>query len=173
MIELKRLSKTYRQGSQVLPVLRGIDLVIGRGEAEDADPVALESRIRTLLSTRHRFAASALGALFVYNSLAEYQKFSALFTGITLFTTVVGVGTLFAGLVGVGNIMLIAVRERTREIGIRKAVGATPSSILAMILQEALLLTAASGYVGLIAGIDAIELLRWSGFKTDYFRVRR
>jgi putative ABC transport system permease protein len=138
--------------------------------AEDADPAALESRVRDLLSARHRFAASDRGALYVYNSLEEYKKFSALFTGVALFTAVVGVGTLFAGLVGVGNIMLIAVRERTREIGVRKAVGATPGSILAMILQEALLLTAVSGYVGLICGLGAIESLRRSGFKADYFR---
>lgn len=167
--EVRRIYIPYSAYQRSFGQGRDIDLITFT-VAKDADQVTLEPRVRSLLSTRHRFAAPDLGALFVYNSLEEYRKFGALFTGITLFNTVVGIGTLFAGLVGVGNIMLIAVRERIREIGVRKAVGATPGSILAMILQEALLLTAASGYAGLIAGIGVIELLRWSGVKAADFR---
>ncbi|HEY7206405.1 MAG TPA: ABC transporter permease [Methylomirabilota bacterium] len=137
---------------------------------ESTDPLALEARVRAVLSTRHRFEASDRAAITVWNNLEEYKKFRALFTGISVFVTLVGVATLFAGLVGVGNIMLIAVRERTREIGLRKAVGATSRTILVMILSEALVITTVSGYVGLVLGVGAIDLLRRSGLRAEYFR---
>jgi len=127
-------------------------------------------RVRGLLAERHRFAPMDRGALDIYNSLEDYKKFQALFFGVHVFVSVVGIGALFAGLVGVTNVMFISVKERTREIGIRKALGATPGSILAMILQESLALTFLSGYLGVIAGIGVVELLRAFGMETDYFR---
>jgi putative ABC transport system permease protein len=78
--------------------------------------------------------------------------------GISALTWVVGVLTLCAGAIGVSNIMMIAVTERTREIGIRKAVGATPLSIVLQIVTEAVVLTSLSGYLGLFAGVAALEL---------------
>jgi putative ABC transport system permease protein len=123
-----------------------------------------------VLSSPHRFDASDRAAVSVWNNLVEYKKFRAVFTGVSVFVTLVGVGTLFAGLVGVGNIMLIAVRERTREIGLRKAVGATSRTILVMILHEALLITTVAGYAGLVVGVGAIELLPRSGLRAEYFR---
>ena len=76
-----------------------------------------------------------------------------LFRGIRTFVWFIGLGTILAGVVGVSNIMLISVQERTREIGVRKAVGAPPASIIAMVLQEALAITLVSGYLGLCAGV--------------------
>jgi putative ABC transport system permease protein len=136
----------------------------------DTDGVALESQIRATLAARHRFEASDRAALSIFNNLEEYKKFRAVFNGISVFGAIVGVGTLFAGLVGVGNIMLITVRERTREIGLRKAVGATSRAILVMILHESLVITIASGFAGLVSGIGVIAIVRRSGLRAEYFR---
>lgn len=129
-----------------------------------------EDRIRVLLAERHRFSPSDRGAVDIWNVIEDYQKFQALFWGIHVFVIIVGMGTLFAGLVGVTNVMFIAVRERTREIGIRKALGATPATILSMILQEACMLTLVSGYLGLVAGVAVVDLVRSLGIETEYFR---
>ena len=100
----------------------------------------------------------------------EYDKVQGLFTGINVFSWLVAIGTIFAGAVGVGNIMLIVVKERTREIGLRKALGATPASIVAMIMQESLFITVIAGYSGLVVGALLIGSIaqcargeRWQG----------
>ena len=79
------------------------------------------------------------------------------FTGISGFSWFVAIGTIIAGMVGVANIMLIIVKERTREIGIRKSVGARPTSIVSMIVLEALVISGVAGYLGLVSGVLLIE----------------
>ena len=106
--------------------------------------------------------------LNIQNSLEQAQKIYQLTDIIQAFFWFVGILTIIAGVVGVGNIMLIVVKERTKEIGIRKALGATPYSIIAMILHEAVFITLISGFIGLIFG-----LLLWAGIgpfiESDFF----
>lgn len=83
----------------------------------------------------------------------------SIFNGISLFVLIIGIFTLIAGVVGVSNIMLVTVKERTREIGIRKAIGAPPAHILFSIILESILITAIFGYVGMMAGIGITELV--------------
>ena len=106
----------------------------------------------------------------VGNNLEQFTRLTQVFRWISVFVWVVGVGTLLAGIIGIGNIMLISVAERTKEIGIRKALGATPGSIIRMVLGEAVTLTAASGYLGLVAGVGLVELVAKKLPDAPFFR---
>lgn len=133
-----------------------------------------EDYIRRLLSERHSVSPDDVAAIRIHNSMEDYLKFNNLFRNIQLFVWGVGILTVAAGIVGVGNIMTISVRERTKEIGIRKAIGATPLSIISMIMKESVLITMVSGYFGLVCGIGLLELFNYgvSNFNTDmgFFR---
>lgn len=114
-----------------------------------------ERSYRARLNLHHRAAPDDDGALWIVNRFTQALKME---TGIELLHTalwVVGIFTLLSGVVGVGNIMLITVKERTREFGIRKAIGATPASILRLIIVESVVVTTLFGYVGMICGIVA------------------
>lgn len=130
------------------------------GNASLAESLRIEKRVRALLAERHNFDPEDKRALRMWNNLERFDDIATIILMIQLFVWVVGGLTILAGIVGVSNIMLIAVKERTREIGIRKALGAPPRSILSMITQEALVLTGVSGYLGLVAGVGFVELAR-------------
>lgn len=115
--------------------------------------------LQRILKQRHTVAPQDTSAINVFNTLTEVKRFFDLITMIKLFFWVVGVCTIIAGVVGVSNIMLIIVKERTREIGIRKAIGAQPWSIIIMILHEAIFVTAIAGFTGLILGAGLLELV--------------
>jgi len=118
-----------------------------------------EEKALALLKSRHKVAPDDLRAFGHFNLEEEYDKVQALFTGIRILVWLVGSGTLAAGAIGVSNIMLIIVRERTKEIGIRRAVGAKPAAVVSQIVLEALILTAVAGYIGMVAGIALIEVV--------------
>jgi putative ABC transport system permease protein len=118
-----------------------------------------ESDVKAYLAQINKVAPDDKGVFGSFNLQDEHDKVQGLFTGIEAFSWIVAIGTIFAGAVGVGNIMLIVVKERTREIGLRKALGATPASIVAMIMQESLFLTAVAGYGGLVVGAALLELV--------------
>jgi putative ABC transport system permease protein len=114
--------------------------------------------IRGQLAEAHRFAVEDQRAIFINNINKEMQRFLDLMAGVRGFIWLIGIGTLLAGVVGVSNILMISVHERTREIGIRKALGATPGQIVALIVQEAVLITSLAGYLGLLVGLGLLEL---------------
>ena len=119
----------------------------------------VEEEVRTLLKQRHHINPDDVRALGGFNREKEFRKVATLFNAIRTMSWFVGLLTLFAGALGVSNIMMIAVAERTREIGIRKAVGATPLTIVAQIVSEATVLTGLAGYLGLVAGVGVLELV--------------
>lgn len=134
-----------------------------------ADSKRMEDEIRKDIAERHVFDEKDKNAMFIWNAVEEFKQFQDLFAAIRLFIWIIGVGTIVAGIVGVSNIMMISVKERTREIGIRKSLGATPRSIVNMIMQEALLITGLSGYIGLVLGIGTLELIN-PYLRSEFFR---
>lgn len=121
------------------------------------DGIKLEEDILTLLKQRHKIAPEDVRAIGVSNKARDAQEINAMFTGLNMFIWMVGIGTLLAGIVGVSNIMIITVKERTREIGIRKALGAKPGSIIGSLLFESVMVTGIAGYGGLVLGVALLE----------------
>lgn len=119
---------------------------------EEYKVAKIEDKLKTILKSRHHVHPDDIEAIGGFNLQKLFSQIQGLFLGIKLFLWFVGIGTLIAGIVGVSNIMLIIVKERTKEIGIRKALGATPGSIVNMILTESIFITALSGYLGLAIG---------------------
>jgi putative ABC transport system permease protein len=116
-----------------------------------------EDEVKKYLAQRKKVSPEDRGVFGSFNLQAEFDKVQSLFVGMKVFSWVVAIGTIFAGAMGVGNIMLIVVKERSREIGLRKALGATPAAIVAMIMQESLFITAIAGYSGLVVGALCLE----------------
>jgi putative ABC transport system permease protein len=119
----------------------------------------MEKHLRKSFAARHKFDPEDKRAMWINNNMEGYQRTMALFAGIRIFVWIIGAFTIIAGIVGVSNIMIIVVRERTREIGIRKALGASPKSIIALILLESVLITSVAGYMGLVGGVVLLEIL--------------
>ena len=111
--------------------------------------------LKDLLKSRNTVEPTDDSGVGVYNSVEEGKKFYDLNLYIRLFFWWVGICTIIAGVVGVSNIMLIIVKERTKEIGIRKALGASPFSIISMILHESIFITTIAGFVGLLASLSS------------------
>jgi putative ABC transport system permease protein len=129
------------------------------GNANAKQATAISDQVVAQLAAAHQFSPDDKQAIRVFNNVEGFERFQQFFLVISIFVVVIGCGTLAAGVVGVSNIMMIAVKERTREIGIRKALGATPMAIIAMIVQEAIFLTSIAGLLGLSAGVVALELI--------------
>ncbi len=134
----------------------------------------VEERVLELLAQRHRVHPEDRRAFGHWNTEEEFRQLQGLFGGIRVLIWIVGVGTLAAGVIGVSNIMLIVVKERTKEIGLRRAIGATPMSIITQILLESVALTALSGYLGLLAGVVVVEgsriAMQTAGVNADMFQ---
>ena len=132
-----------------------------------------EEVIKNVLRKRHKISPDDRQALGSFNVEEEFKETQGLFTGISAFSWLVAIGTILAGMIGVGNIMLIIVKERTKEIGVRKSIGAKPWSIISMIVQEAMVISGTSGYVGLVLGVALIEGISYAmknfGIESEFF----
>jgi putative ABC transport system permease protein len=134
------------------------------------ETVVLAESIRKNLAKTHLFDVKDRRAVFIQNNSENYQEVLDIITGMKLFILIIGAGTIVAGMVGVSNIMTIVVKERTKEIGVRKALGATPLSIIMMVLQESVFVTSIAGYFGLLTGIALLEFVsRIPALQHDFF----
>jgi putative ABC transport system permease protein len=171
-----------RNSERVLMPRTTFESVFGGGDRIDSiwvrpspgvDAFELERKIVAMVKRRHNVATEDIRGVTSFNMAEPAKRIHRLFIGINVFIWFVGLGTLMAGIVGISNIMFITVRERTREIGIRKALGATPLKIVSTLLLESTLVTAIAGYVGLVCGVALLEVvaygLRSAGAKMPYF----
>jgi putative ABC transport system permease protein len=117
----------------------------------------VEKEVKRVLNERHKIHPDDPEGIGSFNWAEEFGKIQMVFLAIEAFAWIASILTLLAGVLGVSNILLIAVKERTKEIGIRKALGATPGVVVRMILQESVVLTAVAGYFGLVAGVALLE----------------
>lgn len=139
--------------------IHNLALTINASTLEESQ--AIEEQIRTALGKQHKFDPKDEGAIGLYNKLENYIQTMKIFQAIKIFIWIIGIGTLIAGIVGVSNIMLIVVKERTKEIGIRKAIGASPSSVIGLILLESIMITTIAGYIGLVLGTGLMEMINY------------
>ncbi|NLU40255.1 MAG: ABC transporter permease [Bacteroidales bacterium] len=119
----------------------------------------VEDKVIASLKERHAIAPIDVQAVGHINLEKQFKMFSTLFIGIQVLTWIVGIGTLLAGVIGVSNIMLVIIKERTQEIGVMRAIGATPRKVISQIIMESTFLTTLAGYLGLVSGIFILEIL--------------
>jgi putative ABC transport system permease protein len=171
-----------QNSERVLMPLTTMQKIYGGGEITDniwvrpeqgVDGFELEKKVLAVLKRRHDVSPEDNRGVASFNMAEPMKRVSGLFIGIDVFIWFVGLGTLTAGIVGISNIMIITVKERTREIGIRKALGATPFHIVSTLLLESTLVTGVAGYMGLVFGVGLLELMafgmRSTGAKMPYF----
>lgn len=126
--------------------------------AKPGYPASLvEEEVKNIIKSAHEIAPSDVKAMGSFNMEQVFTIFQLLFSGVSWVIWFVGMGALFSGIIGISNIMLVTVRERTREIGIRRALGAKPITIIGQILSESFVLTAISGFLGMFVAIVALS----------------
>lgn len=121
--------------------------------------IAFSEKIEEDFKERFKVAPNDQSAIRVRSFAEDMKETMVILGGIYVIIFVIGIGTLISGVIGIGNIMTFSIKERTKELGIRKALGASPKSIIAMVLQESVLITSVAGYLGLIFGIFALKLI--------------
>ena len=150
-IPFTTMLQTYNMGNQVhflaITAKAGVPVSV------------LEEKVKEMIKKKHSIAPTDLQALNSVNIEKEFKQMSGLFLGIQILTWIVGVGTLLAGVIGVSNIMLVIIKERTKEIGVQRAIGATPRMIITQIMMESVVLTTVAGYLGLSLGVGLLELV--------------
>ncbi len=150
-VPLPVAQKIYNRGSNV-----DLICITGKSGVRMSDQ---ESRMREILSRQHLFDPKDKQALMIINTEQMFALVDNLFTGVNFLIWLVGLGTILAGIIGVSNIMMVTVRERTTEIGIRRAIGATPRDILSQIILESIALTLAAGSFGIVFAVQLLRLM--------------
>lgn len=121
----------------------------------------VEDEVKSIIKAAHDISPDDQKAIGSFNMEKQFQIFESLFLGVDILIWIVGLGALFSGIVGISNIMLVTVRERTREIGVRRAIGAKPASIVSQILSESFILTAIAGFSGFLVGVSVLEIVHY------------
>lgn len=135
-----------------------VTLMVQNLETAEANE-AFNDTLRAVMARRKHFTKRERGAMWIWNSYEDYLQTQTAMKGIQLLIWIIGIATLIAGVTGISNIMLITVRERTHEFGIRKAIGARPAEIVRLVLYESIAITLVFGYIGMFIGLGLTELL--------------
>ncbi len=166
-LPLTLVQQTYNRGSQV-------DLIAATGRP-GVVMSKLSPRIRETIARAHFVDPTDEQGAMVFNTEVLFQMLDNLFKGVNFLIWLVGLGTLLAGAIGVSNIMMVTVRERTTEIGIRRAIGATPRMILSQIISESIVLTLVAGMSGILFAVLILQMLELGntedGILTAHFQV--
>ena len=166
-LPLTLVQQTYNRGNEV-------DLIAVTGR-KGVVMSKITPRIRETIARAHYVDPTDEQGAMVFNTEVLFQMLDNLFRGVNFLIWLVGLGTLFAGAIGVSNIMMVTVRERTTEIGIRRAIGATPKMILSQIISESILLTLVAGMSGILFGVMILQMLELAntedGILTAHFQV--
>ena len=151
---LNTFQKTFGVGENIS--------IIALTPAEGFTGDDITEELDTLLKQRHNVAPEDRKAIYIFDLAKQSAQVNATINAINFFIWFVGLGTLMAGIVGISNIMIITVKERTVEIGIRKALGAPPWNIIRTIILEAVIVTAFAGYAGLVLAVGLLELINFT-----------
>ena len=166
-LPLTLMQETYNRGKEV-------DMIVATGR-QGVVMSKLTDRIRESVTMGHFVDPTDEQAAMVFNTEVLFQMLDNLFKGVNFLIWLVGLGTLLAGAIGVSNIMMVTVRERTTEIGIRRAIGATPKMILSQIIAESIVLTLVAGMSGILFGVMILQMLEMGntedGIVTAHFQV--
>lgn len=157
---------TFQKAFNSMNVVHWFTIVGRPGE----DVARIEKEVKALMARKHKVDPTDDSAFGSFNLQDMYNKMNGLFLGITALSWVVGVFSLLAGIIGISNIMLVSIKERTKEIGIRRSIGATPRRITGQIIQEALTLIFIAGYFGLLAGVGVLEGVNAAMGDSDFFK---
>lgn len=158
---------TYQKAFNSMNIVHWYNLIAKPG----VQVSEVERGVKKLMARKHKVDPTDENAFGSFNMQDMYQKMNLLFLAISSISWTVGIFSLLAGAIGIGNIMLVSIKERTKEIGVRRSLGATPRNITGQIMQEALTLILIAGYFGLLAGVGVLEGARaLTGEGSDFFK---
>lgn len=158
VVPLTMMQKAYNLGDSVHMICVTAKPGVTMGSISD--------KMRTVIAGAHKIDPTDEKGVMVFNTEVLFGMLDNLFSGVNFLILLVGIGTLLAGAIGVSNIMMVTVRERTTEIGIRRAIGATPKNILGQIIAESMILTAVAGMSGILFAVAVLEMLEL-GYTSD------